>query len=106
MLSTLTILCVALMEESGMTRAHGEAYTAYRDRTPFMFPLPKAVSAAIAFPMRVVLKRDRPEKGVHVLRVFVVYAAILILLSLPFVVFKWPSSMGWMAWPYDVWPFR
>ena len=105
LLSTLAIVCVALTEEIRMTRAHGEAYTAYRDRAPFMFPLPKPVSSAIAFPMRVVLKRERPENGKQVLLVFVVYAAILILLSLPFVVFKWPSSMGWMVWPYNMWPF-
>jgi protein-S-isoprenylcysteine O-methyltransferase Ste14 len=105
LLSTLAILCVALMEEIRMTKAHGEAYTAYRDRTPFMLPLPKPVSAAIAFPMRVLLRRDRPENGRQVLAVFLAYAAILVLMSLPFVLFKWPSSLGWMMWPYDAWPF-
>ena len=104
-LSTLAILCVALMEEIRMARAHGEAYTSYRDRTPFMFPLPKHVSAMISFPMHALLKRDRPENGRQVLVVFLAYAAILVLLSLPFVVLKWPSSMGWMTWPYDTWPF-
>jgi hypothetical protein len=105
MLSTVAILCVALMEELRMTRAHGETYTAYRDRTPFMLPLPRSVSAAISYPMRVLLGRDRPENGRQVLVVFLVYAAILVLLSLPFVLLKWPSSMGWMVWPYDTWPF-
>jgi len=105
LLSTLAILCVALTEEIRMTRAHGEAYTSYRDRTPFMFPLPKPVSALISFPMRALFKRDRPENGWQVLVVFLAYAAILVLLSLPFVLLKWPSSMGWMTWPYDTWPF-
>jgi protein-S-isoprenylcysteine O-methyltransferase Ste14 len=105
LLSTLAILCVALMEEVKMARAHGEAYTAYRDRTPFMFPLPRAVSSAIAAPMRALLNRDQPENGWQVLVVFLAYAAILVLLSLPFVVLKWPSSMGWMVWPYNAWPF-
>jgi protein-S-isoprenylcysteine O-methyltransferase Ste14 len=105
-LSTVAILCVALMEELRMTRAHGETYTAYRDRTPFMLPLPRSVSAAISYPMRVLLRRDRPENGWQVLVVFLVYAAILVLLSLPFVLLKWPSSMGWMVWPYDTWPLR
>lgn len=105
LLSTLAIVCVALMEEIRMTRAHGETYTAYRDRTPFMLPLPESVSAVISFPMRVLLKRNRPENGLQVLVVFLVYSAILVLLSLPFVVLKWPSSMGWLLWPYNTWPF-
>ena len=101
----LAILCVALMEEIRMARAHGEAYTSYRDRTPFLFPLPKPVSTAISLPMRALLKQDRPENGAQVLVVFLAYAAILVLLSLPFVALKWPSSMGWMEWPYSSWPF-
>jgi hypothetical protein len=55
--------------------------------------------------MRALLRRNRPENGWQVLVVFLVYAAILVLLSLPFVLLKWPSSMGWMMWPYDTWPF-
>jgi hypothetical protein len=104
-LSTLAILCVALLEEIHMVRTYGEAYAAYRDRTPFLFPLPKSVSTAIGLPARVLLGRDRPENGWQVLGVFLVYEALGVLLSLPFVLFKWPSSMGWMVWPYDAWPF-
>jgi len=30
---------------------------------------------------------------------------LLILFSLPFVVLKWLSSMGWMVWLYHTWAF-
>ena len=36
---------------------------------------------------------------------FLVYAGILILLSLPFVLLYLPGSLGWTEFPYNVWPF-
>jgi hypothetical protein len=64
-----------------------------------MFPIPKFVSAAISFPMRLVLKKDRPETGRELVATFAVYATLLILLSLPFVLLDFPSGVGWSGWP-------
>ena len=53
----------------------------------------------MTFPMRLVLKKDRPETGKELVATFAVYAALLILLSLPFVLLDWPQGIGWSGWP-------
>jgi len=98
-ISSLLITCVALAEEVRMTEKHGEEYAIYRERTPFMLPLPKTVSKAMTLPIRVVLKKDRPESGNEILVVFLTYATLLVLFSLPFVLLNWPSPLGWSEWP-------
>jgi len=60
----------------------------------------------ITLPIRILFKKDRPENGKQVIVTFLVYAAILVLLSLPFVVAGWPPGLGWSDWPYSMWPFR
>jgi len=105
LISSLLVTCVALTEEIRMIRKFGESYTKYRESTPFMFPLPKFMSSAIAFPIRILFKRDHPESGKEVIATFLVYAAILVLLSLPFVILNRPQGFGWSEWPYSTWPF-
>jgi protein-S-isoprenylcysteine O-methyltransferase Ste14 len=106
LLSTLVIVGVALVEEIKMRRERGEEYDLYSQRTPFMLPLPRLVSNVISAPMRLALRKKRPESGLEVVVVLVLYAAILILLSVPFVVFHWPPRTGWWGFPYNVFPFR
>jgi protein-S-isoprenylcysteine O-methyltransferase Ste14 len=99
LISTLAIVCIALGEEIKMKREHGKEYETYRASAPFMLPLPKIVSAVAAAPIRLLLKKDRPENRWELLLTFVVYTAILVLLSLPFVLLDWPPGRGWMDWP-------
>ena len=106
LVSSLLVICVALAEEIGMTEKYAEVYTKYRDSTPFMLPLPRFVSSAITLPIRIVLKKSRPETGKEIIATFLVYAVILVLLSLPFVLLNWPPGMGWSEWPYCIWPFK
>ena len=106
LLSTLAIVGVALVEEIKMRRERGEEYDLYSQRTPFMLPLPRLVSRVIAAPMRLVLRKKRPESGMEVAVTLALYAAILILLSVPFVVFHFPYRTGWWGFPYNVFPFR
>ena len=67
-----------------------------------MFPIPKAVAIALTFPIRLVLKKNWPETGKELMAAFAVYAALLILLSLPFVLLDWPPGIGWSGWPGDM----
>jgi protein-S-isoprenylcysteine O-methyltransferase Ste14 len=99
LLTSLIIVCIALAEENRMRKEDSERYLHYTAGAPFMFPIPKFVSTAITFPMRLVLKKDRPETGKELVATFAVYAALLILLSLPFVLLDWPQGIGWSAWP-------
>jgi hypothetical protein len=65
---------------------------------PFMFPLPRFASRVMTAPLRILLKEDRPGNGKELVVTFVIYATILVLLSLPFVLLNWPTC-GWMDWP-------
>lgn len=105
LISSLLVVCVALMEEIKMAEKFGEDYTRYRDSTPFMFPLPGSISSMVTLPFRVLFKKDRPEKGREIIFTFLVYSVIFVLLSAPFVLLDWPPGLGWSAWPYGTWPF-
>jgi protein-S-isoprenylcysteine O-methyltransferase Ste14 len=106
LLSAVVIIGVALIEEIKMRRDQGQEYEVYRQRTPFMLPLPRFVSNVTVAPLQFVLKKERPETGKEVAIVLAVYAGLLILLSIPFVVFQWPPRGGWWEFPYNVSPFR
>lgn len=99
LVSSLVIACVALGEEARMSRERGEEYEAYRRGVPFLLPLPALVSRLISAPMRFVLMGDRPTRGRELVIVFLIYLAILVLLSLPFVLLNWPPQLGWSDWP-------
>jgi protein-S-isoprenylcysteine O-methyltransferase Ste14 len=99
LLTSLIIICIALAEENRMRKEDSERYLQYAAGAPFMFPIPRFVSTAITLPMRLVLKKDRPETGKELVATFAVYATLLILLSLPFVLLDWPQGIGWSGWP-------
>ncbi len=103
LLSTMVIVCVAMQEEMTMDREAG--YHDYRSRIPFLLPLPSSVSRVISWPQRLVLRKERPESGWEVFIVLLVYTGILVLLSLPFVLFHWPPDTGWFRFPFNAPPF-
>jgi len=100
LISALAIVCVALGEELKMRREFGEEYAAYQANVPFMLPLPRFVRSIASLPLRCLLKTDRPRNRWQLVLTFVVYTAILMVFSLPFVVLDWPPGRGWMDWPY------
>ena len=81
LVSTMVIVGVALLEEIRMRRDRGEEYETYAARTPFLFPLPRFISAAVALPMRLILWKKRPERGVEVAIVVLLYLALLMFAS-------------------------
>jgi protein-S-isoprenylcysteine O-methyltransferase Ste14 len=99
LLTSLIVICIALAEENRMRKEDSERYLQYTAGAPFMFRIPRFVSTVVTAPMRLVLKKDRPETGKELLATFAVYATILILLSLPFVLLDWPQGIGWSGWP-------
>lgn len=103
LLSTMVIVCVAMLEEMKMNQA--DAYEGYRAKTPFLLPLPAFVSRVISWSFRLVLRKERPEHGWEVLVILLLYTGILVLLSVPFVVFHWPPDTGWFRFPFNVPPF-
>jgi len=99
LLTALVIVWIALAEENKMRKEDNQAYLQYTTRAPFMFRVPKFVSTVVTFPVRLVLKKDRPETGKEILATFAVYATLLILLSSLFVFLDWPPGIGWSDWP-------
>jgi protein-S-isoprenylcysteine O-methyltransferase Ste14 len=99
LLTSLAVICIALTEENRMRKEDSKVYSQYTAMAPFMFRIPRFISAAITFPIRLLLKKDRPETGKELLATFAVYATLLILLSLPFVLLDWPQGIGWSGWP-------
>ncbi len=81
-LSTLLVICVALIEEITMIKQADKSYFTYRKSTPFLLPLPPVLSRIFTAPNRILLKKDFPENGREVLYTFFIYCIILILLSL------------------------
>jgi protein-S-isoprenylcysteine O-methyltransferase Ste14 len=99
LISSLVIVCVALAEEIKMGKERGAEYEAYRANTPFVFPLPEFASAVITAPLRLLLRKDRPENGRELLVTAALYLVILVVLSLPFILLGIPGYVGWGAWP-------
>jgi protein-S-isoprenylcysteine O-methyltransferase Ste14 len=100
LISALIIIAVALIEEIDMRQRDSEGYQAYKTGAPFMFPLPRRLSAAITAPIRTLFKHDLPETRKQVLATFGIYLGILVLLSLPFLRIHWPPALRWIDWPY------
>jgi len=99
LLTSLVIICIALAEENKMRKEDRERYLQYTASAPFMFPIPSFVATLTTSPIRLLLKKNRPETGKELLVTFAVYAVLLILLSLPFVLLDWPHGIGWSNWP-------
>ncbi|MCW4026280.1 MAG: hypothetical protein NWE76_02195 [Candidatus Bathyarchaeota archaeon] len=104
--SSLIVICIALNEETAMSKRDKDAYLRYKESAPFMFPVPKIVASLVAAPFRLVFGKNRPENRKEIVGAFVIYCLVLVLLSLPFVLLNWPPNHEWWRFPYNVWPFH
>lgn len=93
-ISTLLVICLALSEEIKMTKTADKAYLAYRQRAPFMLPLPEILAKLITAPNRLLLKKDFPTRGKEILYSFVIYLGIAMILSLLFVLVVGRASIN------------
>ncbi len=99
--SSLIIICVALAEEIRMQKEYGKEYTKYQSATPFLLPLPKFISNIAVAPARLMFhKKSLPETKKEIFFTLLVYAFILFLASVPFLLLNWPPDYGWRIWPY------
>ena len=99
--SSLIIVCVALAEEIRMQKEYGKEYVEYQRATPFLLPLPKFISGIAAAHARLMFhKKSLPEANREIVYIFLVYAFILFLASVPFLLLNWPPNYGWRIWPY------
>ncbi len=82
LLMTMIIIGLCMLEELKMQKAYGRDYEQYRDRTPFLLPLPKWLKKIIKFPMWLMIRKPWPEKKREVALVVTVYTIILMVISL------------------------
>ncbi|MEJ2636847.1 MAG: HEAT repeat domain-containing protein [Calditrichia bacterium] len=81
LLASMIIIGVALLEEKKMKERYGEAYESYRQRTPFLFPLPRIVRKIFSLPQRILFRKPYPGRKREVATVVAFYSALSILLS-------------------------
>lgn len=80
----LTLVAVALNEEIKMAKKFGDKYIKYRGSASFMLPFPKIFSKLITFPIKILLKKRFPENRKEIAYTILIYAAVLISLSVFF----------------------
>jgi len=105
LLTSLVIICVALLEETKMKQNYPEEYENYRKQAPFLFPLPHFISKIITLPIRLLIRKEQPESRKEVVIAFFVYLGILILLSLLFNAIDLMPRSGLWGFPKNVFPF-
>jgi len=66
------------MEEMNMRRDHGEAYERYRQRAPFLFPVPGFVERLFAWPQRILFRKERFERSREVAVVLALYTVAIV----------------------------
>ena len=76
-----------------MKKLQGEAYENYRKTTPFLIPMPRWLKWIIKAPMRLIIKKEWPEKKKEAAWVILLYTCIFMLLSLIWVDFKKDEAM-------------
>lgn len=99
LISTMLVFGVALTEEIQMRRQRGAEYTFYQSRVPLLFPVPRFIARLVSWPMRLVLRKELPESGREVAVVVLLYAVILVLISVPCMMNDWPPLYRWHGEP-------
>ena len=106
LITSLVIICVALLEETMMKQNYPDEYENYRKQAPFLFPIPRFISKIITLPVKLLIRKEQPESGKEVAIVFFVYLGIMILLSLLFNAIDLLSRSGLWGFPYNVYPLK
>ncbi|RLE65949.1 MAG: hypothetical protein DRJ47_03670 [Thermoprotei archaeon] len=79
-----TMIAVALREELDMIQKHGDRYLKYREKTPFMIPLPNLISNTITLPLKLAFGHKTPSSTREIAFTLLLYFMILIALSIPY----------------------
>jgi protein-S-isoprenylcysteine O-methyltransferase Ste14 len=82
LLSTLVIIGICMLEEVKMKERAGKDYEDYRNRTPFLFPVPGFIKWIFAAPVRLFFGKTRPEKKREIGIILTFYGFLFMALSL------------------------
>ncbi len=86
LISTLVIIGICMLEELKMQEKTGADYEAYRNKTPFLLPLPGFIRWIFNAPLRIFFRKERPERKREIGTVILFYALLLVGISAAMVV--------------------
>ncbi len=81
LLSTMIIIGIAWLEEIKMVGKAGEKYREYREKTPFMFPIPGFIKNIILMPIRLIFGAPYPRSKPAIAFLITFYTILLMFLS-------------------------
>ena len=81
LLSTMVIIGICFAEEIKMKERYADAYDKYREKTSFLFPLPKWLKKIIRTPVKFLLKKDYPSTRLEISLITLFITVVLIVLS-------------------------
>jgi len=81
LLTSMVIIAVAMMEERRMQRDFKDEYDAFRERSPFMFPMPRFLRRFFSLPLKLVFKRRYPDTKGQIAAVTGFYTVLIICIS-------------------------
>jgi hypothetical protein len=105
LITSLIIICVALLEEIKMQKNYPIEYQNYKKQAPFLFPIPGFISKMLTIPVKLLLRKEQPESGKEVAIIFFIYLGLLILLSILFNAIDFLPRSGIYGFPKNVFPF-
>ena len=82
LLMTMTIIGICMLEEIRMVRVAGTGYEQYRQRAPFLLPIPSWFNRIVSWPARRITGGGYPTRRIQVLWIVLLYTVILMALSL------------------------
>jgi len=81
LLATMIIIAVALLEERKMKKEFGKSYESYRQRVPFLFPLPSFIRKTFYMPLQLIFRKTFPDRKREIAAVVTFYTVLCIFLS-------------------------
>jgi protein-S-isoprenylcysteine O-methyltransferase Ste14 len=82
LIMAMIIIAICMMEELSMKEKYGKEYDDYRDKTPFLFPLPKWLKTILKAPARLITRNKYPQTRKQVGGIILIYTCLLVPVSL------------------------
>lgn len=73
LISTMIIIGIAMLEELKMKRIHGEKFESYQKKAPFLFPLPGFIVKFFTLPLKIIFRKEYPERKREIVSVLAIY---------------------------------
>jgi hypothetical protein len=82
LVATMIIIAICMIEELSMREKYGSEYDQYREKTPFLFPLPKWIKKIFKAPVKLITKSRYPQNRKQIAGIILTYTLLLMSVSL------------------------